>query len=236
MSKSLTAVLTLSLALSVFVSSSLAQPFRPPGEGRGRGGERSGDKDDEPKPPPLPEDPRLLALHRQFVEQAAKLAGEYEQKKDWEKAKGVYEEVLKLLPENPQVKAKLAAVNDKLATANRKVMDVDANDAWQNSGVTVLAGKPITIRATGKWTFTLTAELGPEGMSIPKEIRDFNLGCLVAVIDTGNPKDYEPFVVGAEKSFVPKITGRLYLRMYDIDPKDNKGKLDVEILGTYEQR
>ncbi len=67
----------------------------------------------------------------------------------------------------------------------------------------------------------------------PEELRDYNLGCLIAVIDTGNVDEYEPFVVGSGIRFVADRTGKLYLRMYDVDPSDNEGSLTVRFQGTF---
>jgi hypothetical protein len=41
--------------------------------------------------------------------------------------------------------------------------------------------------------------------------------------------------VGASSEFTPEKAGRLFLRMYDSDPSDNAGKLNVEIRGTFEK-
>jgi hypothetical protein len=73
-------------------------------------------------------------------------------------------------------------------------------------------------------------------MEIPEELKDFNLGCLVGKIVTGgNPDENKPFQIGKEQTFTPESAGRLYLRMYDHDPSDNKGLLSVEITGTFEK-
>ena len=40
---------------------------------------------------------------------------------------------------------------------------------------------------------------------------------------------------GKEKPLKVQQPGRLYLRMYDVDPDDNDGELRVEIRGTFKQ-
>ncbi len=234
MSRLVVTCLSLVFLISLMLEAAYAQ--RPAVPRPGSAGQKNQDDDKKKEEPPLPSDRRLLALHLEFVNEAAKLASEYENKQDFDKAKVVYQEILKLVPSYEPAKLKLNELMQREATASRATFDVDAREEWQNTGVTVEKGKPITIRATGTWTFTLTAELGPDGMTIPKELRDYNLGCLMAVIDTGEPMDYKPFVVGAQKSFVPDKSGRLYLRMYDTDPKDNKGSLKVEFIGSFEKR
>jgi len=113
---------------------------------------------------------------------------------------------------------------------------VKANLGWQDSGIKVVEGKPLAIRATGTWTYTFEADLNAEGMKIPDELKDFNLGCLIGAVDTGNPEDFKPFVIGAESSFVAEKSGKLYVRMYDIEPKDNDGFLKLEFMGSFDKR
>lgn len=186
------------------------------------------------KPPPLPNDRRLLSLHLEFVKKAEKLALEYERKKELDKAKAVYGEILKLVPQYASAKQRLDLIRQKEANAKVKQVRVLANKDWQDSGVDILVGKPVTIRAAGTWTFNLKVELGPEGIKIPKELRKYNLGCLVGAINSGSGKP-EPFVVGRETSFVAKKSGRLYFRMYDVRPDDNSGNLKIEVRGTFKE-
>jgi len=194
----------------------------------------------------LPNDERLLALHRDFVLRAQKLATEYERKKDYEKAKVVYGEILKLTPKYKAVRAKLEALIEREATARKALFTVAADKGWQNTGIRVIEGKPITIRATGSWTFTLTAQLSPDGMTIPKELQKFKLGSLLGVIQptqrpaaqSKNKKKREgmkPFRIGSETQFIAKETGYLYGSMYDNTHDDNRGVLKLEIQGTFER-
>lgn len=192
--------------------------------------------DEKPEPAPLPNDQRLLALHRNFIQQAEKLALEYERGKDFDKAKAVYGEILKLVPQYEAAQVKMSAINQMELTAGRARFDVQADEAWQDTGITVIAGKPIAIRAYGTWTFTFTAELSPEGIAIPKELKEYNLGSLIGSIDTGAGPGQNIFVVGPEKSFVAEQSGRLYLQMYDNNVRDNSGSLKVEFLGSFKSK
>jgi len=204
-----------------------AQPPRRPGmKGKNR---------DQQKPVELPSDPRLLALHRDFVLKAVKLANEYEKKKDLDKCRAVCEEILKLIPRYPRAQEMLDRLEKMEATAEKEVLDVQANKDWQDTGVIAIADKPLTILANGNWTFKMAHELSPEGMDIPKELRDFKLGSLIGIIHTGDPKTTKPFYVGRSLQFKPKYTGKLYLKMHDSNPVDNVGRVSVEIHGTFEK-
>ena len=225
---------TLMLIATAIVTMSLSTAYGQTRTNQNRNNPK--DSDEKPTPPPLPTDQRLLALHRTFVQQAEKLALEYERGKDFDKAKAVYGEILKLVPQYESAKAKMAAINQMELTAGRARMDVKADKSWQDTGITVIAGKPIAIRAYGTWTFTFTAELSAEGIAIPKELREYNLGSLIGAIDTGRGPGENIFVVGPEKSFVAETTGRLYLQMYDNNVRDNEGSLKVEFLGSFDSK
>jgi hypothetical protein len=186
--------------------------------------------------PELAADPRLKKLQVDFVIEAARLAKEYERKRDIEGARGCYEQILRLVPHHPDAEKALGRIHDEELTAEKKKLQVKATDGWQDTGVNVIANRPIQIRADGTWTFKMEYVLDADGMEIPEELKDFNLGCLVAKIVTGgNPDENQPFQIGKEQTFTPEAAGRLYLRMYDKDPSDNKGFLSVEITGTFEK-
>jgi hypothetical protein len=186
--------------------------------------------------PELVADPRLKKLQVDFVVEAARLAKDYERKKDIESARTCYEQILRLVPHHPEAEKALDRIRGEEMTAEKKKLTVKATDGWQDTGINVIANRPISIRADGTWTFRMEYVLDADGMEIPEELKDFNLGSLVGKIVTGgNPDDNKPFQVGKEFTTTPDQGGRLYLRMYDHDPSDNKGLLSVEVTGTFEK-
>lgn len=238
-------VAALGLGVAAVVLTAAGQE-RPKGKGKGK-------DDDAPKVRPLPSDERLLTLHRDFVKKAETLAKEYEGDKDWGKARTVYEEILKLVPQYAPASAKLAEMIAKESTAKLATFTVKADGGWQDTGIDLIAGKPVQLSASGTWTFLLEVETNAQGLTIPEELRDFPLGCLIGYIASPgvDPKDAKPadrttakaadkmtakpFVVSGEPLQVEQ-SGRLYLRMYDTDPSDNKGVLKVEIRGTFDKK
>jgi hypothetical protein len=70
-------------------------------------------------------------------------------------------------------------------------------------------------------------------VKIPKELREFNLGSLVGTISNGQENEIEQFLVGNSVTLVPKKSGRLLLRMYDVLPTDNAGEMTVEVRGSF---
>ncbi|HEY1067897.1 MAG TPA: hypothetical protein VGE52_17370, partial [Pirellulales bacterium] len=125
-----------------------------------------------------PEDPKLAKLHKDYITEATKLVIEYDKKKDLDKLRAVCEDILRVMPKHPGAQEMLKKIHAEEATAETAKLEVLANKGWQETGVIVQAGKPISIRAVGTWTFNAEADLGPNGMEIPKEWRDFNLGSL----------------------------------------------------------
>lgn len=193
-----------------------------------------GKGNDKAKVKPLPNDPDLLALHRDFVKEAEKLAIKYEKDKQWSKAKDCYVEILKLTPQYPIAKQKVQQLLQMEAQANNVVITLKANEPYRDTGVVVMEDRPFTITATGTWTFTLKATVGPQGLKIPEELREFDPGCLVGMIVGIDGERTKPFMVGTEKQMLAPKTGRLFLQMYDNDVRDNEGELTIDIRGTFQ--
>lgn len=244
----------LALAASLAAAANLAtveqteaQQFnrqRPPGQpgvtrpgGNQPGGQRGpGGKGDDENKVKLPDDPKLLMIHKNFVEAAEKLAADYERQNLPDKARDCYTEILRLVPTYSPAADKLNAIKTKEATAEKKLVDVMGSKGWQDTGINVMAGKPLTIRANGEWVMKMTYTLSPDGIEIPKELRDFPLGSLVgAISESADLSEAKVFLVGKEKSMEPNVSGRLYLRMYDSNPDDNTGRLGVIVEGTFKK-
>jgi hypothetical protein len=191
-------------------------------------------KKENDAPPARPTDPKLIELHKKFLSDAEKLAEEFERKKQHDKSREVYEAILRLVPNYPRAEEALQKIREMEATTDKKQIVVMANKGWQDASVIVQEGKPVIIEAKGAWTFKMSHQLGPDGIEIPKELRDFNLGALIGVIVTGtDPKDFKPFHIGERREFTADRTGRLMLRMYDADPTDNQGQMNVQVQSTF---
>ena len=186
--------------------------------------------------PKLPDDKRLLALHLEFVKKAMGLASEYGRGRQTEKAAAVYGEVLKLVPNYAKAREMLDKIHEREAGANRTTFTVHANRDWQDTGIRLVAGKTVRLSATGKWTFKMSHELGPEGMDIPEVLRDFKLGSLIGVVRGGDPKKTKPFYIGAQTEFVAAESGPLFVRMHDSDTSDNVGRVVLEMSGQLQRK
>ncbi len=187
--------------------------------------------------PELPADPQLLSLHREFISKAEKLATEYERKKQFSQAREVYESLVRLVPKYGVAEAGLQRVLNSQSLQDKKLMEVHANQQWQDSGVSLREGMPVHVDVKGTWK--VVYETGPKGIEIPNELKPqdgrIKLGTLIAVI-VGSPAelaDAKPFVLHGSDDFIAKKSGRLYLRMFDVDPSDNEGKLYVLVQSTF---
>lgn len=187
--------------------------------------------------PRLPADPQLLNLHKEFIAKAEKLAVEYERKKQYAQAREVYESLVRLVPKYGTAEAGLKRVLNSQSLQDRKVKEVLANQQWQDSGVTLREGMPVHVEVKGTWK--VIYETGPKGIEIPAKMKPqdgrIKLGSLIAVI-VNSPNelaDAKPFVIQDRDDFIAKKSGRLFFRMFDVDPTDNEGSLYVMIQSTF---
>ncbi len=189
--------------------------------------------------PELPSDPQLLGLHKEFIVKAEKLASEYERKKQFDKAREVYESLVRLVPKYSSAEEGLHRILGSQSRQDKKLTEVLANQMWQDSGVALRQDMPVHIEVKGTWK--VVYETGPTGIEIPDELRPrdnrIKLGTLIAVIANSPAElaEERPFILEDGKDFVAKKTGRLYLRMFDVDPSDNEGKLYVLIQSTFQK-
>jgi hypothetical protein len=200
----------------------------------------------------LPNDEKLVDLYIKFVKDAEKIAQDYERQGKPEKARGVYEEILKLVPEYKPARTKLDDLKKKEATAERKSIELSAKGGWQDTGVWALAGKPLSIVANGNWSAELRVKFqgNADGLELPEEFRNNPFGSLIGMIvpppskdkDNGKTKaaakkqPNETFAVGQKREFTPTESGKLMLKMNAPDSADPQGRIRVEIMGTFERR
>lgn len=189
--------------------------------------------------PQLPSDPQLLSLHKEFVAKAEKLAMEYERKKEFDKAREVYESLVRLVPKYGSAEDGLGRILANQRIQDRRLTDIEANQQWQDTGVVLREGMPVHIEVKGTWK--VVYETGPDGIEIPEKFRPrdnrIKLGTLIGVV-VNSPAELteeRPFVVEQSMDFTAKKTGRLYMRMFDVDPSDNEGKMYVLIQSTFAQ-
>jgi WD40 repeat protein/serine/threonine protein kinase len=136
----------------------------------------------------------------------------------------------------PSQAAKTSAANDprRVGTAAGQATSltvlVEANRPWQDTGVEVQAGRPVTISARGDW---LRGSTSCSADGLPAEPRDRNVLsgaralCLLGRVG-GNTT---PIALGASKKLVPRQGGRLFVQANTLDLHENAGRLQLEIQG-----
>ena len=78
----------------------------------------------------LPTDPQLLSLHREFITKAEKLAAEYESKNQHERAREVYDSLVRLVPKYENAEAGLARILRSQTTSDYKLAKISATRSW----------------------------------------------------------------------------------------------------------
>lgn len=211
-----------------------------PGNGQGQGGRDRRDREDEQRDQAevariVTNDPKLLSLHKEFMAKAEKMALEYERAKQYDKVRVLCRQMLNLVPNHPPAVELMGKMQEIEATAETAVFEVAADKGWQDTGVTLIEGKQISIRASGSWTLKMEHELTAEGMEIPKEWRDFKLGSLIGIVYSGDIKDAKPFYIGPDYNQAAEKSGKLYVKMHDSENRDNSGRMKLEFKGTFQK-
>ena len=187
---------------------------------------------------------------KDFVNRTHKLALQYQQAGQYNKAKDTLDLILKVSPNDEPAKALLDKMHKQEMSENKKVVKVMANQGWQKTNIQVQEGKPVVIEAKGDWLFVMRRTVGPEGLEIPDDMKKFPLGSLIGAIDVDenapkkDTKDGKkerdanrPFLIGSQKVFdKAPATGMLFLKIHDTEESDNQGQMTVTISGQVKER
>ncbi|MBN2430606.1 MAG: M48 family metalloprotease [Acidobacteria bacterium] len=116
--------------------------------------------------------------------------------------------------------------------AQSRALTVPGNTVWVDTGIDVVQGQAVEIRASGRvfWKKNSNETCSPAGApgtnkGFWKPISSVNTGALIAKVgDT-----YSYFYIGEQRSFQAPATGRLFLGINDDNPFDNRGGYNVQI-------
>lgn len=120
-----------------------------------------------------------------------------------------------------------------VACAKPMVRDVvvAGDQSWTDTGIDVVLGKKVAIKATGEVFANATVSGGPDGVPGHPEWAKYNVvpdAQHVALIGKIG-EDGTPFLVGADTSFVVRVDGRLFLGPNDKDTRNNRGEFVATI-------
>jgi len=130
----------------------------------------------------------------------------------------------------------VAAVSLAPTTACRRrpieaVVKVPANQSWVDTGLTLEAGRTLSIVASGRVWANASLSFGPEGVADRPEWKQYSivpeaphLGLIAKIGDEG-----APFFLGSSYQARLTATGKLFLGVNDRDVANNRGELTVTI-------
>lgn len=111
---------------------------------------------------------------------------------------------------------------------------VPASACWMNSGVNVLTGQTVTIKASGivnTWSGNEISNGDPNGQpqntcgAIECPMQGAKYGALI-----GRLEDLKPFLVGTDAEFTATKDGQLYFTVNDWECGDNSGEFELNIV------
>jgi hypothetical protein len=178
---------------------------------------------------------------REYLQQLATLAKTYEDSGNVEQAQEALRQMLKVDPENDQVREKMKELEEKVFEENNRVFEVDSSKGWIST-VKVKKGEPIRLMAEGTYKMIVNSDIGPEGFSTADVMRDMgagiNCGALMgAVLEEPSqrnrtPQMGKPFPVGKEAEVKPEADGVLFLKLNVPPGSKNIGKVKVMVAGN----
>ena len=179
-------------------------------------------------------DVKFDQIQTSFIKDAEELADQYVDAGHLDKAKFLLESVLALSPQTPGIQQKIKQIDETILTSNDFEIEVNPAQGWVSAKAMVFQDRPIRIQADGLYRFVVNSSLGPTGFpdkDVDKEmLTGMPCGALVGLILV-NSKPRNPFLTGQPRTYTPKETGVLFLRVNA--PLDNKntGKIKVSISG-----
>lgn len=186
-----------------------------------------------------PLDLQAEKIQAEYLQGLSKLASEYEEAGDLEKAAGMLKEILKIKPEVESVKNKLKQFEEAVFDSNSVTLEVDSAKNWVTTGVTVTKDKPIRIEATGTYKFVVNETLGADGFDNNDPLQEMaanlpagGLIAMVAPTDRNRRDPPQPVMIGAAKEVTFKESGLLLLKVNAPSTAKCVGKLKVKISGN----
>ncbi|MFV0443238.1 MAG: hypothetical protein ACK5Q5_06680 [Planctomycetaceae bacterium] len=177
-----------------------------------------------------------------YVTQMRDLATGYEDAGQMEQAEETLKLILKVTPNDDEIKTKLKDLNEKVFNDNQKEVDVEAAKGWTATGLRVTKGQPIRVEAQGTYKFIVNADVGPDGFPTKDVARDMGegiaTGALMGTVFSEStqrnkpPQAGKPFQVGIGGEIKPDADGILFLRLNV--PANSKciGKVKVTVTGN----
>ncbi|MEC7567338.1 MAG: hypothetical protein VX738_16775 [Planctomycetota bacterium] len=151
-----------------------------------------------------------------FINEATKLAIDYEQNGDLQKARNMYESIYRLDNRLDGLPAKIKSLESALLDKNQVVHKLDTANGWTQIG-RAYAGRAFKILTAGSYSMAPATEITAGGFppgDVTKQGMDpeLPLGALIGIYFR-NKKPGKPFLVGENTLLSPEKDGVLYLKM-----------------------
>lgn len=177
-----------------------------------------------------------------YLSQLGELAQGYEDSGNMEQAQETLRQILKLKPDDEQVKTKLKELQEKVFLDNQQEIEIDSTKGWVSTGLKVTKGQPVRIQATGTYKFIVNTEIGPEGFATQDIARDMGNGIAAGALmgtvfaestQRGRPPQPTGLMqIGREAEFKPDADGVLFLRLNVPAASKCIGKVKVMVTGN----
>lgn len=185
-------------------------------------------------------DVQLERIQEQYVRETARLAEQYEQAGDLEKAKQVLQSILKVRPDLPPVEEKIKELDEAILSQNKVEVRIDVSRGWGPPVGRVFEGRRLRIRAEGEYRFRVNRTLGPDGFPTKQPengdmARGIPCGALMGMVvtqdESGDPKTGDPIKIGTGRVYTPKQDGLLFLRVNVPPGHESHGRIDLTVSG-----
>jgi len=183
---------------------------------------------------------RIDKAKEQFIKETLNVAKEFEEGGQLEKAKQLYQSVLKIRSNLPKVRERVKEIDETILSSNEHKFDIDVTQGWGSPRARVFEGKGIRLQAEGKYRFVTNLPLGPNGFPTDSPEKGGMapgvpcgalMGLIVGKDKSGKPKPGKPFNLGSSREFTPKEDGLLFLRVNLPPGHKCSGKITVTMSG-----
>jgi hypothetical protein len=173
-------------------------------------------------------------LKDSITKDAAVLAKEYEDAGFLEKAKNLYEVLLKLDPDQSAVQQKVKDLNEQILSSNETEIEFDVSRGWSQPLGKVFKDRPMRIQAEGDYKFSISTDLSANGLPTADNGQELYPGAppgaLIGVI-LADKKPGKPFMIGDNKDFSPQQDGVLMVKINAPASQKCTGKLSLRLSG-----
>lgn len=185
---------------------------------------------------------KTLEARQSYLGQLSDLAKGYEDGGNIEQAQETLRQILKIAPDDDQIKTRLKILQDKVFKENQRIIEVDSTRGWTSTGLRVAKGEPIRLQSEGSYKFIVNADVGPDGFATEDVMRDMaagaNCGALIGTVVPDPtrpgrpPQPTKPFQIGREGEIRPEVDGVLFVRL-NVPPNSKCiGKVKLMVSGN----